>query len=699
MTWPTLREELGLTSGPMQADAHPSWIIHDPVRHQLHRIDWQSFEILSRWDMKSVEAIIAAVNRDTPLNIDEEDVKQVLQFLHDQELINQPDADAATKTAERIHAQKSTWWKWLVHHYLFFRVPLVRPDAWLERWAKLGEFFFSKLFANITLIVLILSIFQVSRQWDQFKSALVDTFSLQGLAAYGVALIGVKILHELGHAFMAKKNGCRVPVMGVAFLVLFPMAYTDTNEAWLVKDRWKRFEISIAGIRTELMVAVWATFLWAVFPDGAIRSALFFLGSVSWILSVVLNASPFMRFDGYFILVDMLDFPNLHARSFAVARWKLREWLFALGEPAPEPFECRRERALVIFAFATWLYRLLLFIGIALLIYYMFIKLLGILLFVVEIYWFILSPIRSEMTQWWARRQAIRQSARAKIVGGFSLAFIALFALPLPTRIVTAGVLQPSEVWEIAAPGAAQLVSLDVEDGAVVTKGQALLALQPHDVVTDVRIAEARLAWLQWQAQSASLTGLASQPLRLSAAQYAGALAEANQARKNLQRYQPRAPFAGSYRQANPDVVSGQWIARNETIGFLVGPGAWEVEAWVNDHDRKRLTLGDRATFYSTPLKQPVSLKIISIDADATRQLPDGMLAAPFGGPIMVRQQEGVWVPERAVFRVRLAAEDGEALPTQQVLRGDLAIHGDWSSLAGRYLKSIIATLVREITP
>lgn len=699
MTWPTLREELGLTSGPMQADAHPSWIIHDPVRHQLHRIDWQSFEILSRWDLKSVEAVIAAVNRDTPLNIDEEDVKQVLQFLHDQELINQPDADAATKTAERIHAQKSTWWKWLVHHYLFFRVPLVRPDAWLERWAKLGEFFFSKLFANITLIVLILSIFQVSRQWDQFKSALVDTFSLQGLAAYGVALIGVKILHELGHAFMAKKNGCRVPVMGVAFLVLFPMAYTDTNEAWLVKDRWKRFEISIAGIRTELMVAVWATFLWAVFPDGAIRSALFFLGSVSWILSVVLNASPFMRFDGYFILVDMLDFPNLHARSFAVARWKLREWLFALGEPAPEPFECRRERALVIFAFATWLYRLLLFIGIALLIYYMFIKLLGILLFVVEIYWFILSPIRSEMTQWWARRQAIRQSARAKIVGGFSLAFIALFALPLPTRIVTAGVLQPSEVWEIAAPGAAQLVSLDVEDGAVVTKGQALLALQPHDVVTDVRIAEARLAWLQWQAQSASLTGLASQPLRLSAAQYAGALAEANQARKNLQRYQPRAPFAGSYRQANPDVVSGQWIARNETIGFLVGPGAWEVEAWVNDHDRKRLTLGDRATFYSTPLKQPVSLKIISIDADATRQLPDGMLAAPFGGPIMVRQQEGVWVPERAVFRVRLAAEDGEALPTQQVLRGDLAIHGDWSSLAGRYLKSIIATLVREITP
>lgn len=699
MDWPTLREELGLLSGPTQPDAHPSWIIHDPVRHQLHRIDWQSFEILSRWHLKSVEAIVAAVNRDTPLNIDEEDVKQVLKFLQDQELINRPDAESATKMAERVHAKKSTWWKWLVHHYLFFRLPLVRPDAWLERWSKVGEFFFSKLFGYITLVVLVFGVFQVSRQWDQFKSALVDTFSLQGLAAYGIALIGVKLLHELGHGFMAKKHGCRVPVMGVAFLVLFPMAYTDTNEAWLVKDRWKRFEISTAGIKTELMIAAWATFLWAVLPDGAIRSGLFFLAAVSWILSVALNASPFMRFDGYFILGDMLDFPNLHGRSFAIARWKIREWLFALGEPAPEMFERNKERALVAFAFATWLYRLFLFIGIALLIYYMFTKMLGILLFVIEIYWFIISPIRSEIMQWWERRQAIRKSFRTKVIGGLSLVFLGLFALPLPTRIVTAGVLQPSEVWSIAAPGPARLVSLDVEDGAVVKKGQTLLALEPPDVLTDVLITDARLARSQWQAQTASQTGAVSQPLALSVMQYKGARVESTQAQNNLQRYQPKAPFDGVYRQANPDVLAGQWIAKDETIGFLVGPEPWEIEAWVDEHDRKRLNVGDHASFYATPLNQPASLTITSIDADATRELPDGMLAAPFGGPLMVREQEGVWKPERAIYRVKLSADNNEALPTEQILRGSLAIKGDWVSIAGSYLKSAIAILIREIAP
>ena len=699
MTWPTLREELDLLTGPTQPNAHPSWIIHDPVRHQFHRIDWQGFEILSRWNLKNEAAIVAAVNRDTPLNITEEDVKQVLKFVEDQELINQPGPEASTKMAERLQARKSSWWKWLIHHYLFFRVPLVRPDAWLERWSTVGNFFYSKIFATITLFVLVMGIFYVSRQWDQFTTALVDTFSLQGLAAYGVALIAVKILHELGHGFVAKKHGCRVPAMGVAFLVMFPMAYTDTNEAWTVKDRWKRYEISSVGIKTELIIASWATFLWAMLPDGAIRSALFFLAAVSWIISVALNASPFMRFDGYFILSDMLDFPNLHGRSFALARWKLREWLFALNEPAPEVFEPWKERALVAFAFATWFYRLILFIGIALLIYFMFTKILGILLFIIEIYWFILAPVRSELLQWWERRDSIRKSARARLVGAVCLGFFALFILPMPTRIVTSGILQPGEVWSIVAPGPSKLMSMHVKDGTLVTQGQFLLTLEPPDVLADVSVTGARLERLDWQAQSASQVEILSAPMALSNSQFKGAAAEAMRARQNLERYQPKAPFAGIYRHANPDTLPGQWIAKNEAIGVVISPDPWKIETWVDEHERKRLSVGDIATFYATPLSRPVRARVIDIDGDATRELPDGMLAAPYGGPILVRQQQGRWYPERAIYRVILSPDRNRVLPTGQVLRGELSMSGDWESIAGRYFKSALSTLLREVAP
>ena len=699
MAWPTLREELDLLEGPTQPNAHPSWIVHDPVRHQFHRIDWQGFEILSRWDLEDTGAIVAAVNRDTPLNISEDDVKQVLKFIEDQELINRPEAEASLKMAERVHARKSSWWKWLIHHYLFFRVPLFRPDAWLERWSKIGNFFFSKIFAAITLFVLVSGLFHVSRQWDHFKGALVDTFSLQGLAAYGVALIAVKILHELGHGFVAKKHGCRVPAMGVAFLVMFPMAYTDTNEAWLVRDRWKRFEISSAGIKTELIVASWATFIWAMLPDGAIRSAVFFLAAVSWVISVALNASPFMRFDGYFILSDMLDFPNLHGRSFALARWKMREWLFALHEPAPEVFELWKQRALVAFAFATWLYRLVLFVGIALLIYFMFTKMLGILLFIIEIYWFILSPVRSELLQWWERREAIKASARAKMVGTIAVCFIALFILPLPTRIVTSGVFQPGEVFAVVAPGPSKLSSLNVKNGMLVTQGQVLLTLDPPDVLTDVLVTNARLERLDWQAQTASQTEAMSAPLALSNSQFKGAAAEATRARQNLERYQPKAPFTGVYHHANPDTLVGQWIAKNEMIGAVVGPDPWKIEAWVDEHDRKRLSIGDRASFYAAPLSRPIRAHIVDIDEDATRELPDGMLSAPFGGPILVRQQQGRWLPEHAMYRVVLSPDRHRILPTGQVLRGSLSMSADWESIAGRYLKSAISTLLREVGP
>lgn len=699
MTWPTLREELDLLEGPTQPNAHPSWIIHDPVRHQFHRIDWQGFEILSRWDLQDADAIVASVNRDTPLNIGADDVKQVLKFVEDQELINQPDAEASTKMADRVKARQSSWWKWLIHHYLFFRVPLFRPDAWLERWSTVGNFFFSKLFGVITLFVLLSGLFHVSRQWDHFKSALVDTFSLQGLAAYGVALIAVKILHELGHGFVAKKHGCRVPAMGVAFLVMFPMAYTDTNEAWLVRDRWKRFEISSAGIKTELIVASWATFLWAMLPDGAFRSAVFFLAAVSWLISVALNASPFMRFDGYFILSDMLDFPNLHGRSFALARWKMREWLFDLKEAAPEIFEPWKEKALVAFAFATWLYRLVLFVGIALLIYFMFTKMLGILLFIIEIYWFILSPVRSELLQWWERRERIRQSVRAKRVGSFALIFLVLFILPLPTRIVTSGIFQPGEVWPVVAPGPSKLVSLNVKDGVLVKQGHSILTLEPPDVLTDVLVTGARLQRLDWQAQTASQTEAVSAPLALSNSQFKGAAAEADRARQNLDRYQPKAPFTGVYRHSNPDTLPGQWVAKNEAIGVIIGPDPWKIEAWVDEHERKRLSIGDAATFYAAPFSRPINAYIVDIDEDASRELPDGMLAAPYGGPILVRQQQGRWLPERAMYRVVLKPDRTRILPADQVLRGELSIRADWESIAGRYLKSALSTLLREINP
>ena len=105
---------------------------------------------------------------------------------------------------------------------------------------------------------------------------------------------------------------------------------------------------------SELGLAAIATLAWCVLPDGSLRSGLFLLATSSWIITLGINASPFMRFDGYFLLSDWLDMANLHGRSFALARWWLRECLFGLGVPAPETFRPGRQRFLIVFAVATW---------------------------------------------------------------------------------------------------------------------------------------------------------------------------------------------------------------------------------------------------------------------------------------------------------------------------------------------------------
>lgn len=413
VSWPQLREELALLPGPVLADGQPSWTLHDPTRNRFFSIDWPTFEILRRWSYADAEAIVQSVAADSTLLPEPDDVEQVARFLRANQLV-QLGPGSARQLAERAAQGEGSRLKWLLHHYLFFRVPLVRPDAWLDRWLAVARLFYSRTFALSTLFALLLGLGLVARQWDVFTTSLVDTFTFRGLFAYGVALILVKLLHELGHAFTAKRFGCRVPTMGVAFLVLWPMAYTDTNETWRLTRRWQRLRVAAAGIVTELGIAAWATLAWGLLPDGELRSAAFVLATTSWIATLAINASPFMRFDGYFILSDWLDLPNLHERSFALARWRLREWLFALGEPRPEHFPPARHTALIVFAWVTWLYRLVVFLGIAVLVYHFTVKAVGILLFAVEICWFILMPIRNEFREWKARWPTIRSRRRGR---------------------------------------------------------------------------------------------------------------------------------------------------------------------------------------------------------------------------------------------------------------------------------------------
>ncbi|WP_321500768.1 HlyD family efflux transporter periplasmic adaptor subunit [Breoghania sp.] len=694
---PALREELALIPGPTRGDGQPTWTLHDPARNRFFSIDWLSCEVLRHWSLDEPEAIVEAIDRRTTLQPHAGDVELVVRFLAENQLLRPQGANSSREMAARLAKRQGSRLKWLVHHYLFFRIPLVRPDAWLGRWSGLAGLFCTRTFLFLTIMACALGLSQVARHWDRFVSSLVDNFTWEGLAAYGTALIGVKLLHELAHAFTAKHYGCRIPTMGVAFLVMWPMAYTDTNEAWRLASRWQRLHVAGAGIASELVIAAWATLAWGFLPDGALRSAAFVLATSSWVASLAINASPFMRFDGYFILSDWLDIPNLHERSFALARWRLREWMFGLGEEKPEHFSPAGERALILFAIVVWIYRLFLYLGIAVLVYHFFIKAVGIVLFLVEMVWFVMLPIVRELGAWKQRWPQIRKQRRSRFSAFLLLIVLILLVLPWPGRVGSSGILRPSGHWQVYAPGPARVERFDLAEGASVDAGDTLITLVAPQLLAQQASLVARVEQLRWTAGAAGFDAEFRSRMRSAREELATAEAELAGVNKDLARYSIVAPFAGTLRDIDPDMRSGSWVEGREKLALLVGAGDQVVETYLDEASVKRVRIGDRGQFMIDAGSGPVlALTVANIDADASRILNNGMLAASAGGRIATRDRNGLKIPESGIYRVVLKVDEPSPALSTRTWRGTVTIRADWESPAWRYAQNALAVLVRE---
>lgn len=693
-----LREELSLHAGPTMANGQPSWTLEDPVRNQFFRIDWQTFEILKRWSLNNPDDILQSIHTDTTLHLGVDDIASVLQFLGDNQLLI-PDPRASSRAmAERQKRLRGPWHQWLLHHYLFFRIPLVKPDRWLTRFYTAFDWAFSSTFHRLTMLALLIGGVQVYRNWEHFSATLVDTFTPSGMVAYALALAGVKCAHELGHAITAKRLGCRVPAMGLAFLVLWPVPYTDTNDVWRVADKRGRLRVASAGVITELVIAIWSTLAWVLLPDGILRSIVFPLATTTWIATLAINTSPFMRFDGYFLASDWLDMPNLHARAFALARWDLRERLFALGMPPPEHFPPRRRIGLILFAWATWIYRLTLFLGIAVLVYHFFIKLVGIFLFGVEIMWFVVRPIAAEVAIWRTLWPQLKNNRRARRSAMLLAAILLFFIVPWPTRLQASGVMRASEVYPIHAPLHAQVEALPFAEGAEVPKGQVMIRLGAAENDGKRKELEARIERLRWQSSSSAFD--AEQRARSSVLREELATAEAELAalQEDTSRYQPVAPFAGRMRDVQPDLAPGVWVGRNEKLAVLVGKGGSEVDTYLEELVVRRVAVGDSARFYPDGLDGPfVRLEVTAIDRDATRVLPSGLWAAQQGGTVAAREKQGAWIPDHAVYHVTLKLKDPPESLAGRTWRGKVVIAGAWEAPGMQFVNSVASVLWREL--
>lgn len=696
---PPLRDDLALLAGPPTAAGAPTYTVHDPAAGRYYRIGWLQFEILSVWQAGQTAAdIVTAIKRKPFMQVDENDVTAVADFLAANNLIVRSDAASVQSLAMRAQSQSGPF-KWLLKNYLYLKIPLVRPDALLSRITPHLGFLFSARFYAVIFVLLIAAVFVVVRQWDRWTADFALIKTPQGILLTAAVLLVSKIIHECGHGIAAKRYGCRVPRMGVALILLWPVLWTDTTDAWRITDRKKRLIIDSAGVIAELMLAIAATLLWAAAPEGMFKTAMHILSGVAWVMTLAVNVNPFMRFDGYYILSDGKDIPNLQPRSFAYTRWWLRARVLDSSEAPPEQQDRATARFMIVYALACWLYRLILFTGIALMVYAYFFKALGIFLFIVEIWYFILRPVAMELPAW---RRALSGRTTPPYLAAILIAVLSavlISALPIHRGVNAHGYVRAPDEYLLEVPIPAQVTSLSLASGQSVKAGDVLAVLTAPDLAMQGALADAQARALYRQYEQQAVGTTTYHDAALSYGEALTRRAESLGFQTSQEKLTLRAKADGVLRDVPPDVRVGDWLPARQSLGILV-PQGMRIDAFVPEQTLARLHKGQSATVRMASMGgvDDRVFKVVYVGAVPVRDLPYAEMAAQHGGPIDMlpqTQAERRYVPAEPLFLVTLQAREGDSA-LERAGPVDVRITADAHSPLVALLRHVFSVLIRE---
>ncbi|WP_110690925.1 efflux RND transporter periplasmic adaptor subunit [Salinicola endophyticus] len=692
---PALRPDLQLSPAAPGLDGAPQWTLADPLRGRYFKLGAAAVRLLRHWALGEPQRVLAAANAEPGLPLGTDELTEMLSFLSQHDLVAALDDKQRASYAMKAAAQRQSPWKRVLHQYLFFRIPLWRPDPFLNRAWPVLERHGPWLLRWGLPLVFALGLFLVIRDWQRFLTTFPHLFSLGGALAFGVALTFAKLCHEFGHAFMAKRAGCRVQSMGLAFMVMLPMFYTDVSDAWRVRERRSRLLIGAGGVLAELLLAVLALLAWSLLPDGPLRTSAFMLASATWITTLVINLNPFMRFDGYFLISDLWGVDNLQQRAFALCRWRLREALFGYGESAPEPWTPAMRKRLLIWGYGAWIWRAILFLGIALAVYHLFFKVLGIFLMLVELLWFIGLPIWRELRQWWQRRE--QADPRKTLLTGLGLgAILLVLVVPWRSSVEIPALLEASRTHALHAPVAARLKALHVQDGQPVAAGDLIMELASPDLDSrqaigrrEIEILQLQLRRLSARSETAADAGVLEQRLAEAVAEYRGLAAQ-------RERLQLRAPQAGVVRDLQRDLSVGRWLHPAESLARIVEPGL-RLRGYLAEENLWRVEAGNSGRFIADdPMRSAMPVRLDDVDATGVAYLEQEALSSDHGGPIAVRRDAQHHAePIQAQYGVRLSLL-GESTHPDHPLRGMVLLEGEHQSLLGAAWRRIAALGVRE---
>ena len=643
---PRLRDHVQITDHRYRGQPHA--VLQNEVTSRNYLVDQAAYQFISLLDGKlSVTQALEIMRQDSNADVpDEQAIIELLGDLYRAEMLQFEGLDATDDSLEKIRQQgKDTLAKRLLKP-LAIRIRLFDPDALLVRLQPVFQPLFSRTGFTIWLVVMLVGLMMMTGLWDDLREySQVHALDPRQLLLLFVMFPVVKALHEAGHALATRIRGGAVHEAGIMLLVFIPVPYVDASAASAFENKSHRVVVSAIGIMVELFLAVVALLIWSIVDDGLIREICFSVMLIGSISTLLFNGNPLLRFDGYYVLSDVLEIPNLAVRSNRYLAYLVERYLYRMHESSYPGYPLSERGWYLVYGVLSFLYRIFIMLFIAFFVAgKMF--LLGVVLAIWSVAVYLVYPAARYLYRVYSWSYFSAYRSRIALVQGslFVLAILLIFVVPVPSWTNVEGVLSVPEESVVRTQSGGFVEGLLQSDGALVEAGEPIFKLTNAMLQRDIDVTRAEINAMQYRYQSEFITDKVASAVIVDAI-------KSQQARlDDLIRQQDnlliKSPLSGRLRIPNASDLQGRYAKKGEQLGYVLNNNLLKARIVVMQSDVdlvRRSTVSVKAMLSSQPrtvLDATVSREVPA----ASEQLPSRSLGSHAGGAITVdsRDTEGL---------------------------------------------------------
>jgi putative peptide zinc metalloprotease protein len=612
------------------------YVLQDLASERFHRFSLPAYFVIGLMDGKNTVQVIwdRALAQLGDGAVTQDEVIQLLGQLHAADVLQ---CDVPPDTAELFRRREKQERQVLlkkVFSIFAWQIPLFDPERLLERLMPFARPFFGPAGFALWCVVVGLGALAAVTHWRELSQDVLDRVLLPGnLLMMWLVFPVLKLFHEFGHACAVKSRGGEVHEMGVMVLVLTPVPYVDASSAWALRSKWQRFAVGGAGMMVELFIASIALFLWLAAEPGMFRALLYNILLIAGISTVLFNANPLLRFDGYYMLMDWLEIPNLRTRSSRYFVYLCEKYLFKRPEAEP-PVSTPGERAwFVAFGVSSFFYRMLVIIAILILLGEQSL-LLGMIFAGCASFAWLLAPA-AKIVNYLCNSPSLRR-VRGRAIAASALVTLGLlvlsFGVPIPLRTSAQGVVWLPEEGFARAGADGFVVRLGATSGAWVKQGDLLIETSDLELLAEVKVLEARVQELEARHREQIVGDRVKAEMMAEERKFA--LQNLERARERAAELAIKAKTEGEFVLPRAPDMPGRHVKKGELLAHVVNLDATIVRAIVSQQDidlvrnltrRVEVRLAER-------IAHPVKASIKRIVPSASDQLPSAALGTRGGG-------------------------------------------------------------------